>query len=177
MTEVFLQLPPPIAEQVQWYAIQTRYRFERSVMKQLQSQGVKTYLPLLEELHAWSDRSKAVDTPLFSGYGFVRMDLSSGARVGILHTRGVIGFVSFAGEAIPIPVEQITALQMLLSTKVPCALHAFLKIGQRVRILGGCLAGLEGILEESGPKNMVISISCIQRSVAIKVEGYQLELV
>src|SRR5436190_7668176 len=70
MTEVFLQLPPPIAEQVQWYAIQTRYRFERSVMKQLQSQGVKTYLPLLEELHAWSDRSKAVRYPVVFGLWF-----------------------------------------------------------------------------------------------------------
>ena len=52
-------------------------------MKQLQNKGVKTYLPLLEELRAWSDRSKAVDIPLFSGYGFVRMDLSSGARGGL----------------------------------------------------------------------------------------------
>jgi len=100
MTEVFLQLPPPLAEQVQWYAIQTRYRFERSVMKQLQSKGVKTYLPLLEELHAWSDRSKAVDIPLFSGYGFVRLDLSSGARVGILQSRGVIGLVTVAGAVL-----------------------------------------------------------------------------
>ena len=66
---------------------------------------------------------------------------------------------------------------MLLSQKVPCALHAFLKIGQQVRIRGGCLDGLVGILEQSGQKNLIISIESIQRSVAIKIEGYELELV
>ena len=50
-------------------------------------------------------------------------------------------------------------------------------IGQKVRIRGGCLDGLEGILEQSGPKRLVISISCIQRSVAVKIEGYELDLV
>ena len=88
-----------------------------------------------------------------------------------------MGFVTFCGDAIPIPSKQIEDLQRLLSQKVPCSLHAFLKIGQRVRIRGGCLDGLEGILEQSGQKKLVISIECIQHSVAIQIEGYELELV
>ena len=88
-----------------------------------------------------------------------------------------MGFVTFCGDAIPIPSKQIEDLQKLLSQKVPCSLHAFLKIGQRVRIRGGCLDGLEGILEQSGRTKLVISIECIQHSVAIQIEGYELELV
>jgi transcription antitermination factor NusG len=161
----------------QWYSIQTRYRFERKVTAQLQHKGLRTFLPLVEEFHRWSDRRQPVYVPLFSGYTFVRFDLSAGLRMELLHTEGVMGLISFRGVATPIPAKQIDDLQRLLTQKVPCSLHAFLKIGQQVRIRGGCLDGLEGILEQRGEKNLVISIDSIRRAVAITIEGYELELI
>jgi len=95
----------------------------------------------------------------------------------LLRTQGVIGLINVRGVAAPIPAKQIDDLQKLLAQKVPCALHAFLKVGQQVRIRGGCLDGLEGILEQCGEKNLVISIESIQHAVAITIEGYQLEIV
>ena len=177
MTAVPDRLEPQIFGVARWYAIQTRYRFERKVAAQLQNKGVETFLPVLEAIHLWSDRRKAVDTPLFSGYVFVRLHPLSASRLKVVRTEGVMGFVTFRGDATPIPFKQIEDLQRLLSQNVPCSLHAFMKIGRRVRIRGGCLEGLEGILEQSGQKKLVISIECIQRSVAIQIEGYELELV
>ncbi len=95
----------------------------------------------------------------------------------LLHTEGVIGLINVRGVAPPIPAKQIDDLQKLLSQKIPCALHAFVKVGQKVRIRGGCLDGLEGTLEQRGEKNLVISIESIQRAVAITIEGYELEMV
>jgi transcription antitermination factor NusG len=161
----------------QWYSIQTRYRFERKVTIQLQHKGLQTFLPLLEEFHRWSDRRQPIYIPLFSGYTFAHFDLSAGVRIELLHTEGVIGVISVKGVASPIPAKQIDDLQRLLSQKVPCALHAFLNVGQRVRIRGGCLDGLEGILEQRAEKNLVIAIESIQRAVAITIEGYELELI
>jgi transcription antitermination factor NusG len=166
---------PFTLQSAQWYSIQIRYRFEKKVTAQLQRKGLQTFLPLLEEFHRWSDRRQPVYVPLFSGYTFAHFDLSDGLRMELLHTEGVIGVVSFRGVGIPIPVKQIEDLRRLLSQKVPCALHAFLKVGQKVRIRGGSLDGLEGILEERGEKNLVISIESIQRAVAITIEGYELE--
>lgn len=167
----------PIPDKPPWYAIQTRYRFEKKVTTHLQRKGVETFLPVLEEVHRWSDREKRINTVLFSGYTFARLNPASWSRLDLLRTAGVIGVIGFAGQIIPIPAKQIDDLQMLLSQKVPCALHAFLKVGQRVRIRGGCLDGLEGILEERGEKNLVISVESIERSVAIRIAGYELELV
>jgi transcription antitermination factor NusG len=161
----------------QWYAIQTRYRFERKVTVQLRLKGLQTFLPLLEEIHNWSDRLQPVYTPLFSGYTFVNLDLAAGLRTELLQTEGVIRFITVGGIATPIPVKQIDDLKILLSRKTPCALHAFLRIGQKVRIRGGSLDGIEGILEQSGSKSLVISVASIQRSVAIKIEGYELEAI
>lgn len=171
------QLEPRILAAAQWYAIQTRYRSERKVSALLESQGVETFLPLLEEIHRWSDREMPVDIPLFAGYGFVRVNLSAGSKLGVLRTKGVIRFVNFGGETIPIPVGQIDDLRMLLSRNIPCALHAFLKIGQKVRVRGGCLNGLEGILEQNEENSLVISVESIQRSIAVKIAGYELEMI
>jgi transcriptional antiterminator RfaH len=171
------QLEPRTRSGAHWYAVQTRYRSERKVSGLLESQGVETFLPLLEEIHHWSDRRMPVEIPLFAGYGFVRVVLSAASRLDVLRTKGVIRFVNFGGEMTPIPAGQIDDLKMLLSKKIPCALHAFLKIGQKVRVRGGCLNGLEGILEQNGEKQLVISIASIARSVSIKIAGYELELI
>jgi len=159
-----------------WFAIQTRYRFEAKIASQLGRKGIEAFLPLMNETHRWSDRRKTISLPLFSGYVFVRPHPNPASRMQVLRTAGVIGFVSAHGNAVPIPTRQIEDLRRLLEQKVPCALHAFLKVGQRVRIRGGCLEGLEGILAESNQKQIVISIAGIERSLAIGIAGYELEL-
>jgi len=158
-----------------WYVVQTRYRFESKVASHLQGKGVEVFLPLLNETHRWSDRQKVISLPLFSGYVFVRLQPSASWRTSVLRTEGVMGFVQVHGDASPIPARQIDGLRCLLAQNLPCALHPFLKVGQRVRIRGGCLDGLEGILAQSTQKTLVISMECIQRSVAVTLEGYELE--
>lgn len=169
-------LVPQALQAAQWYAILTRYRFEKKVIAHLANKRVKTFLPLLAEIHRWSDRRKVLQIPLFPGYAFVWLDLSSPSRLEVLRTEGVFRFVTFGGDTNPVPARQIEDLKKLLAHKVPCSLHAFLTVGRRVRIRGGCLDGLEGILEQNKEKSLVISIESIQRSVAIKIEGYELEL-
>ena len=160
-----------------WYAIQTRYRFERKVTAQLQGQGWQTFLPQLKAIHRWSDRQKRLETPLFPGYTFVRLDSSSLSNKQFLKSGGIIGLISFGGTPAPVPDRQIDDLRKLLARDVPCSLHPFLKVGHKVRIRGGCLDGLEGILEETGHRRLVISIDSIQRAIAISVEGYELQLI
>jgi len=158
-----------------WYALQTRYRFEKKVALQLQQKDIEIFLPLRQELHRWSDRDQEIYVPLFPGYVFVRVENSKEQRLRVLQTGGIYSFVSTAGDPLPIPASQIEHLQLLLSQRVACSLRPFLKIGQRVRIRGGCLHGLEGIFSQDGPRSLVISIESIQRSVAIEIEGYELE--
>jgi transcription antitermination factor NusG len=160
-----------------WYAIQTRYRFERKVTARIQEQGFEAFLPLVKQVHRWSDRHKAVDTILFPGYTFARLDSRPAICKQIVKTGGVVGLVAFSGVALPVPAKQIDDLRKLLLQNVSCALHAFLRTGQKVRIRGGCLDGLEGILEEAGQRSLVISFDSIQRAIAITIEGYELELI
>jgi transcription antitermination factor NusG len=59
---------------------------------------------------------------------------------------------------------------------MPWTAHPFLKIGQRVRICSGALKGVEGILvARNGDRTLVVSVDVIQRSLAVRIEGYQVE--
>jgi transcription antitermination factor NusG len=159
-----------------WFALRTRYRFEKRVTEQLTAKGIEVFLPLRRESHRWSDRQKVITVPLFPGYAFVHLEEALSSRRTVLKTAGLIGFVNFRGTAAAVPPKQIDDLRLLLSENVPFALYPFVQIGQRVRIRGGCLNGLEGILSHEKGK-LVISIDSIQRSLAIEIHGYELELV
>jgi len=160
-----------------WFALQTRYRFEKKVAAQLTSKGMEVFLPLRKENRDWSDRQKVVTVPLFPGYAFVRSSRSLALRLLVLQTAGVMGFVSFAGTAAVVPQKQIDDLRLLLEQAVPFSLHPFLRAGQRIRIRGGCLTGLEGLLTQHDKGKLVISIESIQRSLAIEIQGYDVELI
>lgn len=165
-----------LSHQPQWYAIRTRSRHEKMVSQQLEQQGIETFLPLVKRIHKWSDRMKEVEMPLFTGYNFVRVVLSSSERLRVLQAHGVAGFVGIHGAGTAIPDSQIHDIQTLLASKVPFEEHPFLKVGQRVRIRGGCLDGVEGVLAaHNGDQSLMISVEPIQRSLSIRVQGYTVE--
>jgi transcription antitermination factor NusG len=92
---------------------------------------------------------------------------------------GLVGGLAGAPYAgAPIPEEQIEAVRMLVEERMPWAPHPFLKIGQRVRVRGGALDGMEGILVgRNGNRSLVISVDAIQRSIAVSLAGYGFEAV
>ena len=161
-----------------WFAVQTRARHEKSVAQRLREVGVVTFLPLVKGVHRWSDRRKMVELPLFSCYLFVRLAPKNERRLRVLLIEGVLNFVGPRGQGIAIPDEQIDSLRRLLQEQLPYCSHPFLKIGQRVRIRSGALAGIEGILvSRSGERTLVVSVDAIDRSLAVRIEGYDVEAI
>jgi transcription elongation factor/antiterminator RfaH len=159
-----------------WYAVRTRSRHEKLVARQLEKQGIQAFLPVVTKTNQWSDRRKQVEEPLFSGYAFVRLDHSSVDRVRVLQTQGVVNFVGVQGSGIPIPDQEIDNISTLLASKVSYQERPYLHVGQRVKVVGGALDGLEGILTaENTDRSVVISIGLIQRSLSVRVAGYNVE--
>jgi transcription antitermination factor NusG len=159
-----------------WYALQTRVHRERVVEQRLQERGVPTFLPTITEVRRWSDRKKKIEFPLFASYLFVKLSPTKVDRLRVLCVDGVFQFVGTRGEATPIPEEQIDGVRALVNGELKWSSHPFLKIGQRVRIRSGALQGIEGILvSRSGESTLVISVDAIQRSMAVRIDGYDVE--
>jgi transcription antitermination factor NusG len=167
---------PEVTDQARWYAVQTRPRFEKKVHSTLLNIGLDVFLPLSKQIRRWSDRRALVEVPLFPGYLFARIVPRSANRLLVLRASGVISFVGTHGQGIPIPDSQIENLQILAASNVATCEYPFLKLGQRVRIRGGCLEGIEGVLlARDGDSKIVISVDAIQRSLAISMNGYDIE--
>jgi len=163
-------------EAASWFAIQTRSRHEKMVVRQLEQSGVESFLPISTEVRNWSDRRKLVQLPLFPGYAFVHIPYSPQERLRVRQTEGVVGFVGKNGQGIPIPASQIDDIKQVLASDLSFRSHPFLQVGQRVRVKGGSLDGVEGILvAENGDQSIVISVDPIQRALSIRIQGYELE--
>ncbi len=161
-----------------WYAVQTRARHERVVMQRFQDKGLTSFLPVVTEKRRWSDRWKEVELPLFSCYVFVKIMATNEDRLRVLCTDSVFDFVGTPRHGTPIPDEQIEAVQTIVMERMNWETYPFLKIGQRVRIRSGSLTGVEGILvSRNGKRSVVVSVDAIQRSLAVRVEGYEIEAV
>lgn len=159
-----------------WYAIRTRSRHEKLVDRQLKERGLISFLPLVPQARRWSDRRKLVHFPLFPGYSFVQIAAVPEQRIQVLKVNGVVGFVGGGGQGSPIPEVELESLRSLIAARAPFTTHPFVQIGQRVRIRGGALDGVQGILQsENGDGSLVVSIAAIQRSLALRVQGYEIE--
>ena len=158
-----------------WYAIHTRARHEKRIDLSLRQVGVDSFLPLIREVHGWSDRRKEVALPLFPGYVFVRIASGAAGRITVLKTAGVLEFVGQAGPNSIVPDQEIENVRAVVS-RGSFTVSPFLKTGQRVRIRGGVLDGLEGILSShKGAATLVVSVELIQRTVSILLDGYDVE--
>lgn len=177
------QISPPsaavavhVGEEARWYAIHTRCRHEKRVDTRLQQYGLATFLPLVKEIHHWSDRRQEVDVPLFSCYTFVHVNLAWNVQKQVLQTPGVLAFVGCETGALPIPDHEIAQVQRVVAERLSLSPYPFLKVGQRIRVRGGAMDGLEGILtSHKGASTLVISVAAIHRSIALSVNGYDFE--
>jgi transcription antitermination factor NusG len=168
-------IPDAATEQACWYAVRTRPRHEKKVASDLQEKGIKIYLPLVTQVRRWSDRRKVVEVPLFSCYAFVYSVLDLHLRLAIYGISGALGFVGPNNQGIAIPDVQIESIRTLMAGNVRLTPYPFLKVGQRVRVRGGALDGIEGILATKGDRRLVVSVDSINASFSINLEGYDVQ--
>jgi transcription antitermination factor NusG len=161
-----------------WYAVHTRARHEKVVAAQLRGRGVETYLPLVQEIHRWSDRRMRVQVPLFPGYTFIHARESAETVATVAQIESVVRIVGAHPSGTPIPDAELEAVHKLVAHNIPCVNYPFPQVGQRIRICGGALDGVEGtLLALKGTTSLVVSIQLIQRSLAVRIEGYDIEVV
>lgn len=161
-----------------WFAVQTRPRHEKKVSLGLREKGICSFLPVYREKRQWNDRRQSVELPLFSQYVFVQIPQTMESRVTVLRTSGVVRFAGAPGHGTPVPDEQIETLRALQAQRIPLMPHEFLKVGERVRIRGGALNGIEGILTAiRNDRTLVLSVDLIQKSIALRVSDFEMERV
>jgi transcription antitermination factor NusG len=162
-----------------WYAVHTKSRHEYKASFVLAQKNITTFLPETEVWSKRKDRKKKIFIPLFPGYLFIEtLCLDNEIKLAVLKTSGVVSILGKKenSEPIPVPDDKINAIRHLVETKAEVFAIKFPKVGEPARIIDGPFAGLEGIVVKSDFKKefFVITLELLQRSVAMKLEGYQI---
>lgn len=164
----------PAVASSEWYAVQTRPRHEKRVAYELRARSIEEFLPVHKSRNRWKNGVTAeVELPLFPCYLFARISLRD--KVRLLQLPGVIGFAVNSEHPTALAQEDIEALRTL-SLLCRVEPHPFLKAGDRVRIVAGPLAGMQGILlRRKRDLRVVLSLDFILRSVAVEVSELDIE--
>jgi transcription antitermination factor NusG len=146
-----------------WFALQVKPRHERTTALAIRQKGYQELVPAYLSRRKWSDREKDIELPLFPGYIFCCFDAD--IRAPVLTTPGVRRIVGAVEE------HEISALKRLAILGARAEPWPYLEAGAKIRLQAGPLAGVEGIvLAVKDARRLLISVTLLQRSVAIEVD-------
>ena len=154
-----------------WFAVVTKYKCEKSVLRALNLKGVKACVPQQELIRMHGTRKRKVTVPIISCYAFVK--ITSQEYVKVLETENVAKFVSFNKQLISIPDDEINMLKIIANeiTDPVTAMAGSYKEGDKVEIISGKLTGLKGSLVSiKGKRKFVIELKNMGFSLHLQIE-------
>lgn len=150
-----------------WFALHVRQNMEEQVSQCLRYKGYEEFLPLC--VAQGRRRRQIRNRPLFPGYVFCRLNPDANGLV--VTTPGVMKIVGFGGKPVPVEDNEINALKLLVSSRLPSEPYPFLSVGEMVEVEEGPLAGVTGILLSiRGRHRLLLSVRLMMRSVSVEMD-------
>jgi transcriptional antiterminator RfaH len=156
-----------------WYVIHTKPRQESQALENLQRQGYTTYCPQItlskRRRNAWHQ----VTEPLFPRYLFIELTEGEDDFGPIRSTLGVSNMLRFGGKPAIIANDIIESLRQQERDDAKNSDTAELPVnrGDRVRVMDGPFAGLEGIFQNnSKDARVVILMELLGRENRVSVD-------
>jgi len=156
-----------------WHVLWVRSHCEQQVHDQLAAKGFQLFLPRID---TWARRNGTryrTSVPMFPGYVFVHHAMDKNSYIEVRKTTGLVKLLGEQWDRLAVvPDREIEAIRKIHESRLPAIPHSYLREGQRVRITGGLLADVEGILLRTKPNKglLVVSVDLLQRSVAVEVD-------
>lgn len=161
--------PLNLASDTPWLAVHAWAGREHLVARHLLARGYEVFLPSYREWRRWSDRRRAVDRALFTGYVFCRSAAEVVAK--IVSTPGVLGVVGDGRGPLPVAPEEIETLQRATAAGLEAQPWECLQAGEPVHVIDGPLRGAQGFfVKAKNQHRLIISVSLLKRSVAVEID-------
>jgi transcription antitermination factor NusG len=153
-----------------WFAIYTKYKREKVILRDLERKGIEVYLPIQKLVRVYASKRKKVELPLISCYLFVKITKSEYLKV--LQTDNVVKFIRIAKDLISIPEREIQIMKQIVGENIPVTAEpTSYKKGDTVEIIGGNLIGLQGVLVEThGSKEVIIDLETMGYSLRMTLD-------
>lgn len=171
--ETILDLPDD--PEAQWWALYTRSRHEKRLMRKLRDMEIGHYSPVISRRYkSPAGRVRTTHLPLFANYVFVRG--SGEARFDAVSTGCVSRCIEIAD-----PIQLVTDLKQirdLIETGAALAPEERLLPGDRVRVKSGPFAGFEGtVVQRDGQKRLIVAVHFMNQGASAALDDCQLEFI
>jgi transcription antitermination factor NusG len=97
-------------------------------------------------------------------------------RVEVLRTNRVANLIEAKNQQQLI--EELSAIQQALGAGAKLAPHDYIKAGQRCRVIGGPLAGLTGIVEQTrNSMRLVLQVNMLGQAASVEIGADMIEVI
>ena len=170
----------------EWFVVNTYSGHENKVKEKLlmraESMGMQDYIfrvivPEQEETEIKDGVTKKRVKKLFPGYILVEMVMTDEAWYVVRNTPGVTGFIGSSGKGAkptPLPPQEVdNVLKVMEMSRID--VDKDLKVGTKVKIIGGPFTGMFGTIEEidSNNQKMVLNVDLFGQETQVEVEFEQ----
>ena len=157
-----------------WYAVNTRPRWEKKVAQILDTKGIENYCPVNKVVKQWSDRKKIILEPIFKCYVFVKVEEQK--KWDVKRIDGILNYVYWLGKPAKIKEEEINTIKKFLHEFSDVAVEQIgLHVNQKVRIRQGVLMNYEGILLELSGSRAFVKIESMGLQLSAHFDKKNLE--
>ena len=162
------------APAARWYAVWTRSQCEPKVEEGLRQRAFEVFLPRIRVPSRRRDRRVVLEQPLFPGYLFLRFVPSREAYVRATTADGLVRILGERWDRLhPIPDGQVESVRRLVTGANDARAVPWIHVGDRVRVVAGPLAGMEGFVREWRARRatFVVGIDLLRRGVGVEIDA------
>lgn len=125
-----------------WWVAHTKSRNEKALAQDLIRKDVSYFLPMSWRVRRIRKRTIRSLLPLFSGYLFFCSEESR--RIELWRTNRVANIIEVKDQQKLL--EELLQIEQALESGAPLTPHKYIKAGQKCRVIGGPLTGLQGVV-------------------------------
>ena len=169
----FAEGPPATEAAPRWWAMYTRSRQEKQLMRKLLAMETAFCCPtILRRFRSPAGRIRRVYEPLFSNYVFVFGDAS--VRYAAL-TTNCVSQCQEVSDGLGL-TRDLVQIQQLIATGEPLSPESRLLPGDRVRVKGGIFAGFEGtIIRRKNETRLLVAVNFMQQGASVLLDDCKIE--
>ena len=127
----------------------------------------------MPSVRRYRDQTKRFTKPLFPGYVFAEIAPERKNRV---YQQDLLVRAIWVEDQAGL-LRQLEDVKAVVASGLELSLHPLLKKGTRVKVAGGPLHGLEGVVDDpANPKGVVIAVDVLQQGLLVRMPMEQLQI-
>lgn len=156
-----------------WFACHTKPRCEKKFAGLMARERFPHYLALVPSVRRYRAQTKRFTKPLFPGYVFAEIPPERKDRV---YQQDLLVRALWVDDQVRL-LRQLQDVKAVVASGLELSLHPLLRRGTRVKVVGGPLHGLEGVVDDpANPRGVIVAVDVLQQGLLVRLPMTNLQI-